>query len=108
VIHRCPQRGRCRGRGVPLPCVDADLRGRPVTGRIGDGGTGRSGPSASVEFAPEVEFLSVSSFQCSAQGLGFVPVLFLEVRDLGALPVVNHFLARAGLPCGVPEVGLSP
>jgi hypothetical protein len=50
----------------------------------------------------------VSSFQCSAQGLGFVPVLFLEVRDLGALPVVNHFLARAGLPCGVPEVGLSP
>jgi hypothetical protein len=28
----------------------------------------------------------VGSFQCSAQGLGFVPVLFLEVRDLGALP----------------------
>jgi hypothetical protein len=98
VIHRCPQRGRCRGCGVPLPCVDADVRGRPVTGRIGDGGTGRFGPSASVEFAPEVEVLSLGCFQCSAQGLGFVPVLFLEVRDLGALPVVNHFLARAGLP----------
>jgi len=85
--RRCPPVRRRRRQGF-----------RPVTGRIGDGGTRRFGPSTSVEFAPEVEVLSLGSFQCSAHGQGVVPVLFLEVRDLGALPVVNHFPARAGLP----------
>jgi len=97
--RRCPPVRRRRRQGF-----------RPVTGRIGDGGTRRFGPSTSVEFAPEVEVLSLGSFQCSAQGLGFVPMLFLEVRDLGALPVVNPTSWRAGLPgqletCPLPTHG---